>query len=162
MEQREAGRQRKGLTPVVAVVLLVFITVAAAGGSFVFMQEVRRDFISSLTDRYQVDASIDNIQCGDDHVNVTITNTGDRSITLDPVNMWVIERGSGQNNLTLSRTTFDLSQNDTSGSMEQPDSTGSYHTFTAGRTSFTAGDEYIIEYEFIEHEGYTVRARCIP
>jgi flagellin-like protein len=157
-------RRRKGVTPVVAVVLLVFITVVAAGGSFVFMQEVRRDFIQNLGQRYQVEASLDRLECGADHVNATITNTGEKELSVDPVNMWIIEKGSGTQNLSLSRTTFNLGANSSpTGSATKPDSTGTYHTNTKGKTRFKSSqDDYVIEYEFIENQEYVVRGRCTP
>lgn len=98
--------KRKGITPVIAVVLLLLITVAAVGLVWGLFQQVTGDqgALNSLNDRQQArntnfefrsvynDTSSAN---GAGNITMNIANTGSRAVNLsDEVSLYVVPPGS--------------------------------------------------------------------
>lgn len=98
--------KRKGITPVIAVVLLLLITVAAVGLVWGLFQQVTGDqsALNSLNDRQQArntdfefrsvynDTASSN---GAGNITMNIANTGSRAVNLtDEVSLYVIPDGS--------------------------------------------------------------------
>ncbi len=84
----------KGITPVIAVILLLLITVAMVGFAFVFFQRIAatatnatQSQINSQINQQSKDITIDNVNPAGS--NVTIRNTGTASISNTELNLYV-------------------------------------------------------------------------
>lgn len=78
----------KGITPIVATVLLMTITVAATASAFTFMNGIQKDFKDNTEDRLndrkknsQSDINIETAYNNTGHIFLSVRNTG--SLTLD-------------------------------------------------------------------------------
>ena len=111
-------KSRKGVTPVIAVLLLLMMTVAAAGGAYVWISQLQDDFMertSSEIDDWDREAGIEDLDCIEDTVSVRLRNSGDRTLSINPVDMLVYERASGERKDEYTRyglNLFDVEDND--------------------------------------------------
>lgn len=109
---------RKGITPVIAIVLLLMMTVAAAGGAYAWSSGLLDQFMGEAEDEAERGISIQNLVCynqaptvGDGaYVEVFFQNTGTKQLDLEPVDMNVRDRATGDINFTLTRTGLSLEQ----------------------------------------------------
>ncbi len=152
--------RRKGITPVVAVVLLVFMTVAAAGGAFVFLQAVQEEFKKGALTTLRTDVDVIDLTCSGQWINATLQNNGEAAVDVEPVHVFVRHRSNGRLNNTLSATGINLGDDlDSGNGIEEPGDTGKY-TVNTGSGNFQASQKYIIEYNFPGNEGHTARSFC--
>lgn len=96
--------KRKGITPVIAVVLLLLITVAAVGLVWGLFQQVTGDqgALNSLNDRQQARNTgfefrsvYNNTDANKGNISLNIANTGSRAVNLsDEVELEVVPPGS--------------------------------------------------------------------
>lgn len=148
---------RKGITPVVAIVLLLMMTVAAAGAAFTWfsqMQEQVQDRASSELNRQ---LEVRDLVCdsANDQIEISISNTGSTTIPLSGVSVFVRD-STGHLNTTI--TDRDWSGN----AFGDP---GGFGTVTvdvtqgSDATALYAGAFYDIEVDFTNVEGgYTLPA----
>ncbi|MCK5474000.1 MAG: hypothetical protein KAI53_01220 [Candidatus Aenigmarchaeota archaeon] len=75
--------ERKGITPIIAIVLLLMMTVAAFGLTFVWVQSTQQDLqenigkdIKSVTDMNAAQFSIESIYNDTGNISIVVRNTG--------------------------------------------------------------------------------------
>lgn len=149
---------RKGLSPVVAIILLVFMTVAAAGGAFTFLRQTQEGFKRETIQTVETKVRIIDLDCNGTWVNSTLKNSGNARLDLREVDLFIRERASGNLNTTLSRPGLNLSANETSGSIEEPGGVGRYATDLSA--PFQSGRDYEIQYSFVNNGGVSAFGIC--
>lgn len=155
---------RNGITPVIAVVLLLMMTVAAAGGAYAWTSGLMEGFFGRAEAETQRDIAIKNIACfnqaptaGDGaYVEVYFSNTGTKKLDLQPVDMHIRPRDTGNINYSLTRTGISL----TSGALSPMidfqfgdgfASPGTSSAYIIGLESrFESGKNYEIEFVFTD------------
>ncbi len=133
--------KRKGITPIIAIVLLLMMTVAAFGLTFVWVQSTQQDLqenigkdIQGVTDRTSSQFSIESIYNDTGNISIVIRNTG--RYTFEDVTLFTVylDGISLVPNIQFSTT---------GGSMLAPDKTATIRT-TADATrkwvNLTTGD----------------------
>ncbi|MDY6761979.1 MAG: hypothetical protein SVY41_02945 [Candidatus Nanohaloarchaea archaeon] len=67
---------RDGITPVVAMTLLLFMTVAIAGGAYVWFSGIMQQSQAETTQRLNTELTVKDVQCSGSEVMLALTNTG--------------------------------------------------------------------------------------
>ncbi len=95
---------RAGITPVVAIVLLLMMTVAVAGGAYAWMQGIIGDRMAEGEFKAGTEMNVRGLQCGNTSygnafvgqvTSFTIQNTGDTNVDSATVNVFVDDQASG-------------------------------------------------------------------
>ncbi len=100
---------RKGITPVVATVLLLMMTVAAAGAAYTWFTQMQGQLQTQATSDLQTEFRVKDLQCNakpENTVKVSIKNSGSREVDLRDVDAF-IDGPDGHLNVTI--TDMDLS-----------------------------------------------------
>lgn len=113
MSRLHRVRHQKGITPVIAIVLLLMMTVALGGAVFAWFSQMQEDFQDRAEDQINTRVSVEDLICSsaDDEIRVYIKNTGDESLSLTNVDMYVRMPDSSLNS-TLTETGMDWSGSD--------------------------------------------------
>ncbi|MCJ7450126.1 MAG: hypothetical protein MUP58_00075 [Candidatus Nanohaloarchaeota archaeon QJJ-9] len=85
-------KTRKGITPVIAVVLLLMMTVGAAGAFYSYYSGMLDKFMGKATERQNTQFSISSLECGTGNTNnitVVFSNNGQTTLDLSPANIYV-------------------------------------------------------------------------
>ncbi len=171
MKIRERFDRKKGVTPVIAVLLLLMMTVAAAGGAYIWITQLQ-DTITGRTqedmDRWNRDVSITDLDCYENGVIVArFRNSGDIALNINPVDMLVHDRATGerQDDLTVYGMNFISDLTDNNVEILGPDDDFSNVNNIAAYRIDTGGDlelynHYDISFRFTDMNDMTVSARC--
>jgi flagellin-like protein len=165
---------RKGITPVIAIVLLLMMTVAAAGGAYAWTSGLLDDFMGEAEDEAERGISIQNLVCynqaptvGDGaYVEVFFQNTGTKQLDLDPVDMNVRDRATGDINFTLTRTGLSLEERNLGPEVDfkfgddftEPGTSAAYIVGFPGRLE--RGANYEVEFVFTDEENTAHAEYC--
>lgn len=147
------NRQRKGITPVVAIVLVLMMTVAIASAAGFWINGILQDEMDEGGTQLSTEMNLVGLDCEDGDLNWTITNVGDAEV--DATNTVISAFNTSTDNL-VTTTTRD------GGILASGDvwtSTGGY-TGEYGFLPTSEGTSYEIEFEFASHIGNTVRGMC--
>ncbi|MFB6076544.1 MAG: archaellin/type IV pilin N-terminal domain-containing protein, partial [Candidatus Nanohaloarchaea archaeon] len=103
-----AGNVRSGITPVVAIVLLLMMTVAAAGAAYTWFSQMQSQVQERATQTLQTDMEVKDLRCDSstDKIEVAIKNSGSTEIELTNTDLFVRD-STGHLNITM--TSLDLS-----------------------------------------------------
>jgi flagellin-like protein len=155
---------RKGITPVIAIVLLLMMTVAAAGGAWVWMTQVREDIQDDVNPN--ADFTIQSLSCentgGNAQITMFIKNTGETQLDTSNVDVQVHDISTGTINSTLTQTNVDISTYLTDGSgFADPTQSGTYQVSISG-TSFDTLTSYEVHVILNEEGGTKDFSSCEP
>lgn len=140
-------RQWKGVTPVVALVLLVLLTISAAGAAFSFVQLIIEDREDAARQLVASSLSIKQITCTASTDTVTVQASNDGDTVLDDMELF----GYYVANDTLVFT-------NTTNSVNWSTDTFAEHNLTVTSGSISADTRYSIELVF--DTGYTATSQC--
>ncbi len=101
--------QRKALTPVVAIVLVTLLTVAAAGAAFAFTQTLLQERIEEARQQASTRLEIRHGACEPSYVKMTVKNTGNIDIAAENASLFVSQPGG---ELAATRVGFNVSDMD--------------------------------------------------
>ncbi len=165
---------RKGITPVIAIVLLLMMTVAAAGGAYAWTSGLLDQFMGTAEDETERGISIQNLVCynqaptvGDGaYVEVFVQNTGTKQLDLDPVDMNVRDRATGDINYTLTRTGMSLEERNLGPAIDfkfgddftEPGTSAAY--IVGLPDTLERGTNYEVEFVFTDEENTKHAAYC--
>ncbi|MFB6077122.1 MAG: archaellin/type IV pilin N-terminal domain-containing protein [Candidatus Nanohaloarchaea archaeon] len=141
---------RKGITPVVAIVLLLMMTVAAAGGAYTWVTGIieRGQEQGQASLNRQVD--IKDLTCWTNGtVDFYLVNSGQTELDANDVTAYLYSVGT--DNLL-----------NTNGSLSNGQwSVGSaWDSSTDFASTLTAGNQYEVEFELTNEDGYSVTGSC--
>lgn len=139
--------RRRGITPVVAFVLLILLIVSLVGGFGAWYLQTQEGLMDRFTDTPSI--TVIDITCEGNLANVTLDNTGDRNTDADPVNVYLYESQD-----LVTSTTKDLSGK---AFAEADGRDFAEINFSAYMKSDTF---YSVDIEFID-DGYTVETNCV-
>ncbi|MDY6789536.1 MAG: archaellin/type IV pilin N-terminal domain-containing protein [Candidatus Nanohaloarchaea archaeon] len=165
------GGKRKGITAVIAILMLLMMTVAAAGGAYVWMQSLQKQFQERGEAIANRDAQIKGMQCfnqgGDGIVEVFFKNSGRTELDLSPIDMDVKDFATGDINATLTRTGLSLSTNTGLSSgvslqgntdFSSPGDSALYEITLDSKLD--TGKEYQVDFSFTGEEGLSRGQPC--
>ncbi|MDY6773718.1 MAG: archaellin/type IV pilin N-terminal domain-containing protein [Candidatus Nanohaloarchaea archaeon] len=122
---------RKGVTPVVAIVLLLMMTVGAAGAAYTWFSQMQQQLQEKARTQLQSQLEVKDLECNaepENTVEVALKNSGDTTVRLGRVDMFIRD-SSGHLNITVTR--MDLSQpNACNGNECRFDNPGGFSQFT--------------------------------
>ncbi|MDY6762027.1 MAG: archaellin/type IV pilin N-terminal domain-containing protein, partial [Candidatus Nanohaloarchaea archaeon] len=128
---------RKGITPVVAMVLLLMMTVAAAGAAYVWTQGIITGQQEEAEEQLNTEITVRDLQCTASNGNVEffLDNTGSQTVQASDVTVYLysVADGSLVNNVATSHS--DLAPGDSWGPS----------TVSFDAADMTAGNEYRVE-----------------
>ncbi len=164
-------RTRKGITPVIAIVLLLMMTVAAAGGAYAWLTQLQEQFQNQAESSIERGINIVDMQCynqdGSGYVEVFFKNSGTKALDLNPIDMNIRAGSTGNINYTLTQTGLKFSQTgglgdgitfiSGSNDFSEPGESAPYLITTE---PFSAGDRYQIDFVFTDEDGTTKTANC--
>lgn len=93
---------RKGVTPVIAIVLLLMMTVAAAGAAYTWFSQMQENLQSEATAGLQTELSVKDMVCDADadEIRLSLKNSGSTSIDVSDVDVF-IDGSDGHLNATV-------------------------------------------------------------
>ncbi|MFB6294762.1 MAG: archaellin/type IV pilin N-terminal domain-containing protein [Candidatus Nanohaloarchaea archaeon] len=152
----EQHMKHKGITPVVAMVLLLFMTVAAAGAAYAWTQGIIGGQQQDATQQLNTQLAVQDIQCdaSNNELDYLLTNQGSTTVDASDVTVYKYSVSTGNLDGTASISDGDITPGSNWGSLAG----GGQSTITA--FSFTNGREYRIEFEFTNQGSYTVSDTC--
>lgn len=149
--------QRSGITPLVAIVMLLFIVIVAVSGFAMFVDQFLDDQWENIQRQAGTQVEFRHLACNDQGpdqsgtIDFLIKNTGQTNIDTAAVDIYV--RSVSDGSLVDAISTGggeDLGPGD-----HWPDSV------TLGGNDFSAGRAYIIEFEFASAGGTSTAAQCV-
>lgn len=112
----------KGITPVIAIVLLLMMTVGAVGGAYAWFSGIMQDAQEDANTQQNTEINMYNAECmdigGSFHALFWIENTGDRAVDFSAVDVLVFDRVNDERVVTLGDRERDLTS---VGTAERPD-----------------------------------------
>lgn len=165
-------RNHKGITPVIAIILLLMMTVAVAGGAYVWFTQLGEGFQQQAEESQDRGVDFVDLQCSNNAGNARVTaflkNTGQKQLDLNPVDMIVRNRATSEVDFSLTRTDLNLQSGSLStgitaqggSDITSPGDSEQYHIDNQNSNTFTSGDSYVIEFQFTDEEDLTVSDIC--
>jgi len=153
--------KEKGITPVIAIVLLVMMTVGAAVGTWTFIQQVQSDVQDDVTQQTGTSLEVrGTITCDvSTEIKATVENTGTTDFDGESVNVFVYDT---QGKVVTSGSDLSLSGSWTSangvGDITISDGAGSGNTIDLSQLS--DGSYYNIELRFTRKDWKWSMGRC--
>ena len=152
---------RKGVTPVIAVLLLLMMTVAAAGGAYVWMTQLQEQFQEGAEDDLsQMDrgVGVEVLECDGSEITAYLRNSGDTDLNLNPVDILVEERDTGDR--AAEEYGLDLTEGDhlDGDDFSETGDVGQY-TFNMEYT-FEDTQYYEVTFRLVDEDDYEVTAQC--
>ncbi len=139
---------RRGITPVVAVVLLLMMTIGAAGGAYAWFTQIQDEAQEEADTTLASSFTVKDVRCTTQEIEIAASNTGDVEFGSDTADVYLYHDG------TLARAAeIDLS---TAG-FRQPGGFGRVADWLPDNV--TAGREYRVEVE-VPDSGVTATDRC--
>ncbi len=80
---------RNGITPVVAIVLLLMMTVAASGGAYAWMTQVQDEAQEDAARGLSTGVDLRDVRCRGINISFTASNTGDTALSSDEADVYV-------------------------------------------------------------------------
>lgn len=146
---------RKGITPVVAIVLLLMLTVAIAGGVYAWVNGFFGEQEGELNNQVNTQLNFLDLYCdaSSDEIDFFIKNAGSKEVDASDVSFYIRD-------FSNDRLLEELSTSKTSGGSDLApgDSWDTVKALTS--TDLVAGSEYKITAEFTSNGGTTVSKRC--
>ncbi|MCJ7478995.1 MAG: hypothetical protein MUP63_02345 [Candidatus Nanohaloarchaeota archaeon QJJ-7] len=144
---------RKGITPVVAMILLLMMTVAAAGAAFAWTQGIITGQQEDVETELDTEITVRDMQCASDGtVDFFLDNTGSATVSANntvSVYLYSVSTGDLVNTTDTSRQ---------GGDMEPGDAWDSTVSFDSA--DMDNGIDYEIEFEFPNQGSYSVSGTC--
>ncbi len=84
---------RSGLTPVVAVAILMGMAVVAAGGAYSWVQMVQQEGLDEASRNIDTELTVKDITCADATVELAVKNSGGRDITAQTATFYLYQEG---------------------------------------------------------------------
>ncbi|MDY6768736.1 MAG: archaellin/type IV pilin N-terminal domain-containing protein [Candidatus Nanohaloarchaea archaeon] len=148
---------KKGITPVVAMVLLLMMTVAAAGAAFAWTQGILSGQQQEATQALNTEVAIRGLNCAaggaSPELDFFLNNVGSTTVSASaPGSVTVYLYSVSTGNLVTTESTShsnDLAPNDNWDG-----------TLDFSGADMTAGIEYRVEFEFSNQGSYTVSDTC--
>ncbi len=81
--------ERAGITPVVAIVLLLMMTVAASGGAYAWMQQVQNEAQEDADQGLSSRLDVKSVTCEGSVATIAVSNTGSRAFTGGPADVFL-------------------------------------------------------------------------
>ncbi len=166
------ARVRNGITPVIAIVLLLMMTVAAAGGAYAWLTQLQEQFQKQAEQDVERGIDITDLRCyneeGAGTVEVFFSNSGTTELDLDPIDLNVRSASTGNVNYTLTRTSISLAagrlsdqvffETDGNEDFSDPRSSAAYSIVLDG--TMENGQRYEMEFIFTDENSETVTSTC--
>lgn len=141
---------RRGITPVIAIALLLGMTVTASGGAYAWITQTTEQAQDEASQGLRTALTVKEVRCGGQQALVALTNTGDREVAATDVQA-VLYRGDEL------LTTADLSLSDRA--FTGP---GGFDRVRINFSEpFEAGYRHRLDLRFRD-AGYTVETECAP
>ncbi len=86
---------RRGITPVVAIVLLLMMTVAASGGAYAWMQNVQEEARDRAQSDLTANLAAKEVICDRGAVRLAVKNSGDRQVLTGEADLYVTDPDGG-------------------------------------------------------------------
>ncbi len=155
---------RKGITPVVAIILLLMLVIVAVGGMWGWISGFIGGAQEDATAEFRTELEVRDIICtdasGDDELQWFIMNTGETDVSANDVRIYIYNVSNG--NLVVQEDVTSglpgagtLAAGDTWNYLASDD--GPFMWTSAD--PFTAGNSYRVEIEFVD-DGHTVEDTC--
>ncbi|MCJ7450845.1 MAG: hypothetical protein MUP58_03850 [Candidatus Nanohaloarchaeota archaeon QJJ-9] len=144
---------RKGITPVVAVVLLLLITVGTVATAWAWINGFIGDQQERTAEKLNTQVEFRDLVCnsGDDSVEFYVKNTGSTAVTSTSVEAYVYNVSDG-----ALVSSVDVTSAFTN-SMDPDDDVDSNFTVSGG---LTPGLQYEVRVEFSDHNNYIITDTC--
>lgn len=84
---------RSGLTPVVAVAILMGMAVVAAAGAYGWVSMVQQEGLGKAGRELDTELTVKDITCADASVELAVKNSGGRDITASTANVQLYQEG---------------------------------------------------------------------
>ena len=156
---------KKGITPVIAIVLLVMMAVGIAGGAFIWITRFSEQAQQKTTEQMGKELSVKTVECLDvsgseDVVRLVVSNGGNKQIDMVPANLFIYDTATGNIDSTLSVQNVNSSANPAfeNAAFVNPGEFGTVYLKTGG--NFSSGTMYDIEVEFPQDSYEGLRADC--
>ncbi len=154
----DAINVRKGITPVVAIVMLLMLTIIVAGGVFAFLTEFIGQQEEETRNQFSTDIEFVDVGCAatsPGQVDFTLRNSGETDVDLTEVDFYVYDVSTGD----LLDTPVTLSG--PSGGLTVDGSNRHWQdSFTLDSEAMDSGLAYRVEAEFVSNDVGTASARC--
>lgn len=163
---------KKGITPVIAIVLLLMMTVGAVGGAYAWFSQIIQDAQDTANQDLESEMNMFGLECynpsggGDGIVKVFLENTGGVAVKFQPVDMIIFDGPTGERAVGLSQLDLEMSEgrraddpnvdevDENTGDLQQdardPDDLAGYKITTGG--TFEDNRQYQVEFRFDEPE----------
>jgi flagellin-like protein len=95
---------KKGITPIIATVFLVAMTIAAAGATYIWISSIIGPATSKNPLAAKIELKYSKCHAGSNQLEVALLNTGTAPIDVDPTNIFVWDLNTGQLLEAMTRT----------------------------------------------------------
>lgn len=143
-------RTRRGITPVIAVVLLLMMSVTAAGGSYAWITTTTGQAQERTGAQLSTELAVRGLTCHGSTVALHLSNVGDRAVRSDTARLYLSEDGD----LLATR-----SVNVTDIGFRTPGGNGEVRTVLSA--AMDSSRRYTVELELAD-DRYVVEAGCTP
>ncbi len=144
-----ADSERKGLTPVVAIVMLLMLTILVTGGAFTFINNFMDHQENELQRHISTDVVVSDVNCNGDELEFILTNQGSMNVDLNVVDIFIRNRATGS--LTMDSPITTSSQ----GNPPELEVMGEDRHWRGTETdlidSFDPGSTYRVEFQFVSN-----------
>lgn len=147
---------RKGITPVIAIVLLLMMTVAIAGGAYAWMQGIIGGTQEQANFAQNTELEFLDLQCEESTGSIVFTLQNDGSTTLDASNVDVFLHNISTGELIQANTSVQRSPSDFAPGDLWQDQTVQFQ----GVSALVNGLEYRVQIEFTNDNSYSVENTC--
>ncbi len=156
MRQRQLSRgvNRQGVTPIIAIVMLLFLVIIAVSGFAMFLNELLDAQWEDIRQQTHTETQFRHLACNDhpnqgDTIDFLVKNTGETTIDTADVDVYVRAISDGRliDMLSASGDTLDPGDH-------------WRETLALGSSDFKAGHAYLIELEFTSNEGTSTIRQC--
>lgn len=167
------NKAKKGITPVVTMIILVLIALTVAVSAYAWVtqfQEGTQEQVQEQAENLDRGISIQSLECynenGAGSIEVWFKNSGSTTLDLDPVDMLITPEGSDSADPGASRTELSLYNDSLSEDINITDgnsdfrSSGASANYIINTTEFGGGNSYNIEFVFTDEGELTVREDC--
>ncbi len=165
--------ERKGVTPVIAVLLLLMMTVAAAGGAWIWMNQLMEEFQEEgegELDEMDIGISIEDLSCDEKEIDMLLRNSGETAISSAPVDVIIRESATGERYTSLYDADFtegstgSYFRENPEGDISNPADVYEYELQIDDEwtedVTLESATNYEITVRFIDENDYEVRGSC--
>ncbi len=154
---------KKGITPVIAIVLLLMITVAAAGATYVWIQKILSSQQKEINTKLETKLQILQTTChaGTNKLELIIINSGKRTVDMSPLDVIVYDSSGSVTPIT--KINVDESSMSNATAWKQAQKPGGYTgpvTLTLNG-KFVAGEYYSKITLRFKNSDYSIDTDCM-